>query len=150
MAWTRSGIMGTTQQDQWDPTALGVDLTAEDGKNAFWGPSITPNFNTDTAYNSSPWLASGGGQASGAGYTAGGPVSTGTTLTPASGILVYDFDNIELTNSTIIAEGYINYWPNKSSRIFLATWFGEPLETQDGTFLVTHDPGGVARFGYAA
>ncbi|MGW4641799.1 hypothetical protein ACWEN6_24995 [Sphaerisporangium sp. NPDC004334] len=145
MGWTASGLMGATQVDQWDPTALAIDLTAEDGKAAFWGSSITPNFNTDTAYNAAPWNS---GQSSGAGYTAGGPTVTGTTLVASSGVMVYDYDNISIPNSTIIAEGYINYWPNKSNRIFLAVWFGAPLETQDGTFLVTNDPSGVARLDY--
>lgn len=146
MGWIASGLMGATQADQWDPTALAIDLTAEDGKNAFYGAGVTPNFNTDTAYNVGTWVTAN--EASGAGYTAGGPVSTGTTLTPTGGVLVYDYDNISIANSTIEAEGYINYWPNKSSRIFHAVWFGELLETQDGTFLVTNDPSGVARLDY--
>jgi hypothetical protein len=143
MPWSGSGLMMATQVDQWDPSALAIDLTAEDGKLALWTSAVTPNFATDTAYNASPWNS---GQSSGAGYTAGGPLATGSTLTVTSGVAKYDLDNIELTETTLVSEGGLIYFPNKSNRALLAVWWGEELETQDGTFLVTWHSDGVARF----
>lgn len=146
MAWGGSGLMGPTQMDQWDPSALAIDLTAEDSKAAFWTVSVTPNYNTDTAYGSAPWNS---GESSGAAYTAGGILVTGTTLAVASGVMKYDYDNFEIPNSTFAARGYLHYFPNKSNRAFSAVDFGaDDLETQDGTWLVTHDPSGTALLDY--
>ncbi|MFI7532570.1 hypothetical protein [Streptosporangium sp. NPDC049376] len=141
MAWSASGLFVATHIDQWDPTNLAIDLTAEDSKVAFWGSSVTPNFDTDTAYNTAPWNS---GQSSGAGYTAGGPTLTGTTLAVVSGSMRFDADNVQLDNSTITSEGVLHYWPNKTNRAFLAVWFGAPKETQDGTFLITWHANGIA------
>lgn len=143
MAWSAPGLFLGTQMDQWDPSDLGIDLTAEDGKLALWGSSITPDYNAATpTYGSSPWNS---GQSTGAGYTAGGPLVLGTTLAIVSSALMYDFDNIELTETTLTTEGGIVYFPNKSNRIFLGMWWGEVLETQDGTFLLTPNSLGAAR-----
>ncbi|WP_327587032.1 hypothetical protein OHA25_08475 [Nonomuraea sp. NBC_00507] len=141
MAWSASGLFVATHVDQWDVTNLAIDLGAEDGKLALWGSAVTPNFTTDTAYGVAPWNA---GESSGAGYTAGGPTLTLTTLTAASGSMVFDAENVQLNNSTIIAEGALQYWPLKSNRAFLAVWFGAPKETQDGTFLITWHASGIA------
>ncbi|GII84605.1 hypothetical protein Ssi03_25950 [Sphaerisporangium siamense] len=141
MAWSASGLFVATHIDQWDASNLGIDLTAETHKAAFWGSSVTPNFDTDTAYNTAPWNS---GQSSGAGYTAGGPLLTGTTLAAVSGSMRWDADNIQLDNSTITAEGLIIYAPANSSRLISATWFGAVKETQDGTFLITWHANGIA------
>lgn len=147
MAWTASGLFVQTQIDQWDASNLAINLMATDGKLALWGSSVTPDFNqvspTPPAYGSAPWNA---GEAAGTGYTAGGPVLTGTTLTINAGSMVFDADNVQLNNSTIIAEGALQYWPTKSNRAFLAVWFGGPKETQDGTFLITWHASGIAVF----
>ncbi|MGA5764471.1 hypothetical protein [Nonomuraea bangladeshensis] len=141
MAWSGSGIMAGTQMDQWDASLLGMDITLETLKAAFWGSSVTPDFSAAApAYGSAPWNA---GEASGAGYTAGGILIVNTTLAIVSGQLRWDADNFQLDNSTITAEGYISYLPTVSNRIFHATWFGEPKSTEDGTYLVTHDPLGM-------
>ncbi|MEV4457005.1 hypothetical protein [Microbispora sp. NPDC049633] len=142
MGWTASGMMRTTQLGQWNSSALGLDLTASP-KLAFFGSSVTPNFATDTAYGTSPWNS---GEASGAGYTAGGPSPANVTLTIVSSQLVLDADNTQLTNSTITAEGALWYYPAKSNRALLAVWFGAAKTTQDGTFLITWASGGVAAF----
>lgn len=141
MAWSASGLFIATYLDQWDSTNLALDLTAEDGKLAFFDSTVTPNFTTDTAYGTAPWNA---GEASGAGYTTGGPTLVNTTLTVSSGTVYFDADNITLTSSTITAEGALQYWPTKSNRAFLAVWFGGVKETQDGTFLITWNSSGIA------
>jgi hypothetical protein len=145
MPWSASGLMAGTQMDQWDPSALAIDLTAETLKAAFWGPNITPDFSAAApAYGTAPWNGQAGGESQGVGYTAGGILILNTTLAIVSGSLRWDADNLQIDDSTIIAEGYISYVPAVGNRIFHATWFGEPKETQDGTFLVTHDPAGIA------
>lgn len=141
MAWSASGLMVVTHIGVWSNT-IAADLTSEVMmKAALWGASVTPNFGTDTAYGSAPWNS---GEASGAGYTAGGLLVTTTTLTHASGSMKFDHDNFQWDDSTITAEGYLEYLDTLSNEALLAVWFGEPFETQDGTFLVTHDASGVA------
>jgi hypothetical protein len=128
--------------DKWDPTLLATDLTSEtDLKAAFFGAGVTPNYNADTAYNADTWLLAN--ESSGAGYTAGGVVLTGTTLVATSGSMVFDTNNISIPNSTIAAEGYLGYDDAHADRALWAVWFGSLEETQDGTFLVTMDPAGV-------
>jgi hypothetical protein len=142
MAWIASGLFVGTHMDKWDDTQLATDLTSEtDLKAAMWGASVTPNFDQAApAYGSSPWNS---GESSGAGYTAGGPVLTGTTLAIVSGSMRFDANNISLANSTIAAEGYLLYDDAHSDRAIAAVWFGSVEETQDGTFLVTHDAAGI-------
>lgn len=141
MAWSKSGLFVATHIDQWDASNLGIDLTGELHKAAFWGPSVTPNFDTDTAYGSSPWNS---GESSGAGYTPAGILITGTTLAVASGSMKWDADNLQIDDSTIISEGVLLYADPTSDRAIAAVWFGEAKETQDGTFLVTWNAAGIA------
>ncbi|MFI6813779.1 hypothetical protein ACIBG7_15265 [Nonomuraea sp. NPDC050328] len=142
MAWSASGIMVASYVDKWDDTQLATDMTSEtDIKAAFFKSTVTPNFTTDTAYNAGTWLLAN--EAAGAGYTAGGLVLTGTTFLAGSGSAVFDANNISIPSSTITAEGYLGYDDAHADRALWATWFGAVEETQDGTFLVTHDPGGI-------
>lgn len=145
MAWSRSGVFGQWLLDKHDASNLATDLGAEDSKVAFWGASVTPDFDANTAYNVSPWNS---GQSSGAGYSAGGVVLANTTIVAASAVLVADADNIAITDSTFIAEGLVWYFPNVSNRVVAAVWFGAPKETQDGTFSVAWNALGILRQTY--
>lgn len=141
MAFTASGIMVAAMIDKWDPTALATDLTSDTAlKAAFYTNAVTPNYNSDTAYGSAPWNAN---ESAGAGYSAGGVVLTGTTFLAVSGSSVFDCDNISIPSSTITAAGYLGYDDPNADRAIWATAFGSEEETQDGTFLVTHDAAGV-------
>jgi hypothetical protein len=142
MAWSASGLMVAAHIDKWDDSQLATDLTSEtDLKAAFFGVAVTPNFGTDTAYNAGTWATAN--ESSGAGYTAGGVLVVNTTLTHASGSMKFDGDNFSIPDSTIIAEGYLLYDDAHADRALAAVWFGEDFETQDGTFLVTHDSLGI-------
>jgi hypothetical protein len=112
-------------------------------KAAFFGAGVTPNFGTDTAYNVGTW-DSATNESAGAGYTAGGIAVVTTTLAHVSGSMRLDYDNFQLDDSSIIAEGYLLYADTAGDLGVLAVWFGEAKETQAGTFLVTHDPSGAA------
>lgn len=142
MTWTASGLMVAAHIDKWDDSLLATDLTSEtDLKAAFFKTAATPNYSSDTAYNVGTWVVAN--EASGAGYTPGGLLVVNTTLTLASFNMKFDADNFSLPNSTIIAEGYLLYDDTHADRALGAVWFGGPFETQDGTYLVTHDGAGV-------
>jgi hypothetical protein len=142
MAWSAPGIFIPTQLLVMTATLTTLDWGSELHKFAFWGSSITPNYGSDTAYGSSPWNS---GESSGAGYSAGGVLLTGTTITHnGSGAIKFDANNIELSDSTIESEGGVGYADALANELLFGLWWGEPLETQDGTFLVTFDSLGIA------
>jgi hypothetical protein len=121
-----------------------LDLTSETMlKAAFFGAGVTPNFGTDTAYDVGTW-DSATNEVVGAGYTEGGIAVVTTTLANVSGSMRLDYDNFQLDDSSITAEGYLLYAETAADLAVLAVWFGEAKETQAGTFLVTHDPAGAA------
>lgn len=64
-----------------------LDLDLLTHKVAMFTNSVTPNFDTDTAYAVSPWNAN---EVSGTGYTAGGFLLANTTFAIVSGLLVWD------------------------------------------------------------
>lgn len=141
MAFTVSGIMVASYVDKFDDTQLATDMTSEtDLKAAFFTNAVTPNYTTDSAYGSAPWNAN---ESAGAGYSAGGVLLTGTTFLAVSGSAVFDANNISIPNSTITAAGYLGYDDAHLDRALWATAFGSEEETQDGTYLVTHDAGGI-------
>ena len=57
MAVTASGLFLTTWADVLDTSQLALDLDLETHKGALFSNSITPNFNTDTAYAAAPYNA---------------------------------------------------------------------------------------------
>jgi hypothetical protein len=97
MAVTQSGVFGLTLRDAGNGTiVLNYDL--ETHKVAMFTNSVTPNFDTNTAYGVSPFNAN---EVSGTGYTAGGKLLITTTFAIASSLLVFDAANLAWTVSTI-------------------------------------------------
>ena len=97
MAVTQSGVFGLTLRDAGNGTiVLNYDL--ETHKAAMFTNSVTPNFDTNTAYGVSPFNAN---EVSGTGYTAGGKLLVTTTYAIASSLLVWDAPNLAWTTSTI-------------------------------------------------
>ncbi|MEO3860863.1 hypothetical protein [Acrocarpospora sp. B8E8] len=140
MAWSAPGLFVVTQLAVFTGALTTLNWGAEDHKFAFWG-DVTPNYGTDTAYGSAPWNS---GESSGAGYSAGGVLLLGTTMTHVSGSIKFDADNIELADSTITSQGGIGYADALANQLLFGVWWGEELETQDGLFLVTWDSLGIA------
>jgi len=98
MAVTQSGVFGLTLRDNMNGTiVLNLDLNSSH-KAAMFTNSVTPNFDTNTAYGVSPYNAN---EVSGTGYTAGGNVLTTTTIGISSSLLVWDAPDIAWATSTI-------------------------------------------------
>ncbi|ETK36118.1 hypothetical protein [Microbispora sp. ATCC PTA-5024] len=142
MAISASGLYVTTWTDILDTTQLAVDFDAENHKIALYTNSITPNFSTDTGYSSSPYTS---GEASGAGYTAGGQALTGTALSESpTRTIKWAADNMQWTSSTITAKGaliYANALTGKNC--ILLVNFGSDFSTVSGTFLITWSASGI-------
>jgi len=98
MAVTQSGVFGLTLRDNMNGTiVLNLDLNSSH-KAAMFTNSVTPNFDTNTAYGVSPYNAN---EVSGTGYTAGGNVLTTTTIGISSSLLIWDAPDIAWATSTI-------------------------------------------------
>lgn len=145
MAVTASGLYGVTLKAQIHDTASIDPLTSP--KVAMFTNSITPNFDTDTAYGAAPYNAN---EVSGTGYSAGGTSLTTPTLTVSSGTLVYDADDASWSTSTITnarcALVYLNVGAAKQCWVLVN--FGADYSTTAGTFTIVWNASGIAVIDY--
>lgn len=114
----------------------------ETHKCALYTNAITPNF-SDTAANARYGAgAFAAGEVTGAGYTAGGAVLTGTTIaeSPAS-VLMFDAADVSWTASTITGARCAMIYadaiatPNADPALVLIN-FGADYSTNNGTFTI--------------
>lgn len=136
MAITASGLFVLTWIDVLDTTQLALDLDLDTHKIALFNNSLTPNFSTDTAYGVAPYNAN---EVVGTGYTAGGNVITGTTVTESpTGTLMWDGTDTSWAASTIpVARGGLIYADALAgNNAILFVNFGADYSTVNGTFLI--------------
>jgi hypothetical protein len=142
MALSSSGLVIPTWRDILDATQLGIDFDAETHRVAMFTNAVTNNLSTDTAYGTSPFNAN---EVSGTGYTAGGELLTGTTLTESpTGTLKWDANDVDWATSTITnARGAIAYADALANEI-LALWnFGSDYSTVAGLFRIQWHSNGL-------
>lgn len=122
---------------------LGVSLEAETTKVMLVTDAYTPDFNVHDFRNDVE-----ANEVSGAGYTAGGATLTGTELTIAGGILIYDANDVAWTNSTItdamaavqhLARGGVS---SADELVFLSD-FVTAASTNAGTFTIQWNAAGL-------
>ena len=143
MAVTASGFILPTWMDILDTTQLAVDLDLETHRGALFSNSITPNFDTDTAYGVSPYNAN---EVTGTNWSAGGVLLTGTTLAISSGTIVLDATDVSVASTTLSnARCYLLYADALAGNngIVLVN-FGADYSTSNGTFAITWAAGGYA------
>lgn len=143
MAVTKSGLFFPTFRDILDASQLAVDLDLDTHKLALFTNSITPNFSSDTAYAVSPYDAN---EVSGTGYTAGGAVIAGTTVTESpTETLMWDGTDVSWTTSTITnARAGLAYCDALAGNNAICLInFGADFSTVAGTFLVTFAATGI-------
>lgn len=142
MAVTASGLFLPTFLDALDTTQLALDLDLETHKVAMFTNSITPNFDSDTAYGVSPYNAN---EVSGTGYSAGGVALTSTTFTGSSGTMTFDGADTSWTSSTIANARCALIYADAlagNSAICLVN-FAADYSTNNGTFLITWNASGI-------
>src|ERR1044071_7382739 len=98
MAVTASGFYLATWMDVLDTTQLALDLDLEAHRGALFTNTITPNFDTDTAYGVAPYNAN---EVTGTNWAAGGVLLTGTTLAISSGTIILDATDVSVASTTI-------------------------------------------------
>lgn len=145
MAVTASGLYGVVLAAALKNTAA-IDFTSSP-KVAMFTNSITPNFDTDTAYGAAPYNAN---EVSGTGYSAGGTALVSPTLSVSSGTLVYDATDTAWTSSTITnarcALIYTNTGTSKDALVLVN--FGADYSTTAGTFTIVWNASGIAVIDY--
>ena len=145
MAWGGSGLFVSNIIDVLDASQLPIDLSLTTNKVALFDNTITPNYDVaaaSAAYAAGVWA---GGEASGAGYSAGGIVVASPTLTGASGIMTFDMADTSWTSSTITsARGALFYQNALTPKAAIcAIDFASAYSTVNGTFLITWNALGV-------
>jgi hypothetical protein len=142
MAVTASGIFVATMLDILDVTALDTNFDQDDHKAAMFTDSITPNFDSDTAYGSAPYNAN---EVSGAGYTAGGNTLTGSTIVGSSGSLVHDATDVAWSSSTITNAmcALVYADAETGNNVLYLVDFVTAFSTNNGTFTIQWHATGI-------
>jgi hypothetical protein len=143
MAITVSGLFVPTFLDILDTTQLAIDLDLETHKVALFTNSVTPNYSSDTAYGVAPWNAN---EVSGTGYTSGGALLIGTTITEApAGTAKFDANDTSWTTSTITnARGALIYADALAgNNAIVLVNFAADYSTVAGTFTIQWAANGI-------
>lgn len=143
MAIAGSGLYVTTISNTLGATQLALDLSLATHKGALFNNTITPNYNTDTAYGVAPYNAN---EVTGTNWAAGGVALTGPTLSiGAGGILTYDAADVSVASTTITnARGYLLYASALAGKnAILLVDFLADYSTVNGTFSIVWNASGI-------
>ena len=134
MGVTASGLYVATFRDVLDTTQLAVDMDLETHKGALFSNTITPNFDTDTAFGVAPYNAN---EVFGTGWATGGVVLTTTdfTISP-TGTLMYDATDVSVAGTTLTgARCYLLYADALAgNNALVLVNFTADFSTVNGTF----------------
>lgn len=149
MAWTKSGLYALSFRDALDTSDLGVDFLATTHKIALYDNTITPAFESETAYAVT-------GEVSGTGYTAGGQVVITPTfaVAGATAILTYDLgDQVWASPTSVTARGAKEYadaiTTPVADALLVGVNFGSDFTSTAGTFTIQWAAGGVFTITFA-
>lgn len=137
MAVTASGIYVANFVSAFNATQLALDLSLTSHKIALISNSATPNFDTDTGWNSTNEV-SGTGWASGGialSAAAAGGTSTAPTLVVSSGNMVYDMNDISVSGTTLSGARAARIYADAlaGDNLILLANFGADFNTTAGT-----------------
>lgn len=143
MSVTVSGFFNATWMDILDTTQLAIDLDLETHKGALFTDTVTPNFDTDTAYGVAPYNAN---EVTGTNWASGGVLLTGTTLAISSGTIILDATDVSVASTTITnAKFYLLYADALAgNNAIVGVNLGAAYSTSNGTFAITWAAGGYA------
>jgi hypothetical protein len=143
MAVTASGLFLPTFRDIMDTSQITIDWDLETHKGALFNNSITPNFDSDTAYGAAPYNAN---EVTGTNWAAGGVALTGTTVSISSGTLILDATDVSVASTTLTAARCYLLYADASAgnEALVLVNFGADYSTSNGTFAITWAAGGYA------
>jgi hypothetical protein len=143
MAVTASGLYYLTFRDILGTAQLAVDLDSDTTNYcALFTNSITPAFDTDTAYGSAPYNAN---EASGGSWSAGGVALTSTAFSVNTGTLKWTAGNVSVgTTSITNARCALIYGLQSTTKnaVCLVN-FTSDYTTSNGTFAITWNASGI-------
>jgi hypothetical protein len=148
MAVAGSGVMGLTLKAGLNGGIV-LDLDLLTHKAAMFTNSVTPNFDTDTAYAVSPYNAN---EVSGTGYTAGGFLLANTTFAIAASLLVWDntVDPSWATSTISLARCALFYADALAGNNAICLLdFGSNFSTVADTFNLHLNTAGIIVFDYS-
>lgn len=139
MAFGSSGWFVANMIDVFDATQLAIDLSLTTHKVALYTNTKTPNFSTDTGYNSTA-------EVSGTNYTAGGTAVSGPSNTESpTGTQMYDLTDTTWSTATISsirgAEIYADALAGDN--LILGITFGADYAVTAGTLTIQYAATGV-------
>lgn len=141
MAWSKSGLYALTFRDALNATNLAVDHSLSTHKWALYDNSITPAFDSETAYATTGECAASGD------YATGGKVITTPTfaVAGATAVLTYDMvDQAWTTGTTVTAYGGKLYLDALAgNNLLVGMYFGGPFTSTAGTFTIQFAGTGV-------
>lgn len=143
MSVTVSGFYNVTWMDLLDTTQLAIDLDLETHRGALFSDTVTPNFDTDSAYGVAPYNAN---EVTGTNWAAGGVLLTGTTLAISAGKIILDATDVSVASTTFTgAKLYLLYADALAgNNAILGINLGASYNTSNGTFAITWAAGGYA------
>jgi hypothetical protein len=146
MAWTKSGLYALAFRDALDTSNLAVDFLLTTHKIALYDNTITPAFESETAYATT-------GEVVGAGYTAGGQVVITPTfaVAGATAVLTYDLgDQVWASPTSVTARGAKLYADALAGNdLLVGVNFGSDFTSTAGTFTIQWAAGGVFTITFA-
>lgn len=133
-----SGLYAATFRDVLDTTQLALNLELETHRVALYTSSRNPNYGQDTGYSSTNEIV-------GTGYTAGGEVLTGTSLSITGTVLTWDADNTEWQNTTLSGVRHADIYADAltGDNLIVGIDFGQDYNTSDGTLLIVWHADGI-------
>ena len=151
MSITASGLYVANMIDSFDASNLNIDLSVATHRISLISDTHTPNFDTDTSWNSTNEIAGTGWATPGVllSAAAAGATSTSPTLTISpAGTMMYDMNDIAVSGTTltnamaarIYADAIAS--PTADPLIVLID-FVTAFSTQNGTFGIQWAAGGV-------
>lgn len=148
MAVTASGLFGATLMDILDTTALDVDFDLETHKTAIFTDTVTPNFDSDTAYGVSPYDSNEVGNSTG--WPTGGVALAGTALSLSGGTMTYDATDYSQADTTFTngMAGLLYADALAGNNAILLVDFVSAVSPSAGTFTITWDAAGVFTLDY--
>lgn len=143
MSVTASGLFLPTFRDIMDTSQITIDWDLETHKGALFTDSITPNFDSDTAYAVAPYNAN---EVTGTNWASGGVLLTGTTVSISSGTLILDATDVSVASTTLTnAKCYLLYADaSAGNEAMVLVNFGANYSTTNGTFAITWAAAGYA------
>lgn len=142
MAISASGLYVANMTDVFDATGLRLDLSLTTHKLSLIADAHTPNFDTDTSWNSTNEVSGTGWAAGGvllSAAAAGGTSTAPTVTTSPTGTMMYDMNDVSVASTTLSNAKAVRLYADAlttpvADALIVLVNFGALYSTTAGTF----------------